>query len=1001
MRSLWRLGRALLWAAGGTAALLAVAAVLVGALSLGWQRARLRDALERWLGERLGAAARIERLEGTLHRDPRARGVQLTDSRGNRLRLERVQLRLDPVQSLRERRLVIKTLDLRGLRLRMQVDADDVDREGRAGPAGRDRGPTDGLPLRIETLSLEAEQIELVDERGSVRGAVELHAADLRPRSGAPWPWPREGRALLEVEQARIGEVDVAHAAAQLEIDGRIVRVRELRARTDRGSVTLGGHVDPGFGPPARAAGLALDGEIRALELDRWLGAPPLGAAVTGPVALRASVPPGGTLREAEGILTLDLSSSAEPGDGREVGVGGREAGARLRLAARYAGGDWRVDSLSLRSELLALQLEGRGSLTGIEHAAVRLSADDLKPLSRAFGSGHALEGAAQLEARVWGPWNALAAELERLQLSSPGLEVSLAAPATLHLVQETLTIDDLRLVSGRQRLALSGGAGPHGFAVLAVRGRNLDVAWLAARLGADLPIGGTLGLDVVLDGPLTAPVPRGSVLWRDVQIRDATADALRVALAARDQLLQAQLTLEARGRVIARADARVPLPVGAEPWSWPALVRDPRTAFQARAKQLEVSLLAPLLPPWLRDPAGRAQLQLEVSGGPAGLSLQGQAQLEAARVRVPALQQTLAPIEAQLRFTRREIEVRRIQVGPDDAAARLRGRLTLDDRAAAALDLQAMLRGFRIAEFPLDGTARISGAMTAPVVRADLRIRPGRYALPEPEDPIWTEIRILELESDDTSSGGSAGAGVLSASDLRASIRVPPKVWIVGRGAELEVEAQLHVDQDPGQAPVYTGELEVVRGLYRLLGRSFDVARGRAWLSGESSLDPALDIAARTRIRDARVTALIGGRLSEPRVQLRSDPPLPESDILSLLAFGRPSDELDQGQAASLESALSEVGGQLVLNQLRGLLGSRLPVDTAELRLDEEGDGARLGVGRYLGDEVFVRYGRVFGSDAQDEVSVEWRLTPRISLESQITSGGAAGADLLFRRDY
>jgi translocation and assembly module TamB len=230
--------------------------------------------------------------------------------------------------------------------------------------------------------------------------------------------------------------------------------------------------------------------------------------------------------------------------------------------------------------------------------------------------------------------------------------------------------------------------------------------------------------------------------------------------------------------------------------------------------------------------------------------------------------------------------------------------------------------------------------------------------------------------------------------------VRVPRHVWITGRGAELELAGGVELDKDPYQPPHYTGELGVVRGIYQLRARTFDVGRGRIVFSGESRLDPTLEIAGRTEIRDTRITARITGRLSEPRVTLSSEPALPQSEILSLLAFGRRSGQLEQGEAAGLTSMLAEAGGQLALDQLRALLGERRPVDTADFRLQERGEGAQLRVGKYVGEDVFVRYGRTFGHSRND-VEVEWRLAPSVSVESQVSSGGSAGADLLWRRDY
>jgi autotransporter translocation and assembly factor TamB len=57
--------------------------------------------------------------------------------------------------------------------------------------------------------------------------------------------------------------------------------------------------------------------------------------------------------------------------------------------------------------------------------------------------------------------------------------------------------------------------------------------------------------------------------------------------------------------------------------------------------------------------------------------------------------------------------------------------------------------------------------------------------------------------------------------------------------------------------------------------------------------------------------------------------------------------------------------------------------------------------VGAYLGSDTYVRAGNTFGSKPEQDVHVEYRLTPYLSVESQLSTSGNAGADLILRLDY
>jgi len=70
---------------------------------------------------------------------------------------------------------------------------------------------------------------------------------------------------------------------------------------------------------------------------------------------------------------------------------------------------------------------------------------------------------------------------------------------------------------------------------------------------------------------------------------------------------------------------------------------------------------------------------------------------------------------------------------------------------------------------------------------------------------------------------------------------------------------------------------------------------------------------------------------------------------------------------------------------------------DTLELEMSGE-KGPTLGVGKYVRDDVFVRYQQTIEGE---DVEVEWQVAPEISVQSEISSDGTGGADVIWSRDY
>ena len=82
--------------------------------------------------------------------------------------------------------------------------------------------------------------------------------------------------------------------------------------------------------------------------------------------------------------------------------------------------------------------------------------------------------------------------------------------------------------------------------------------------------------------------------------------------------------------------------------------------------------------------------------------------------------------------------------------------------------------------------------------------------------------------------------------------------------------------------------------------------------------MDPFLDATATARIRDYDVTARVSGRADQLDVRLSSSPPLPQEDLLALVAFGATRAELERSPAG----VLAEEAGRTIVRDLLGLEG-------------------------------------------------------------------------------
>jgi autotransporter translocation and assembly factor TamB len=164
--------------------------------------------------------------------------------------------------------------------------------------------------------------------------------------------------------------------------------------------------------------------------------------------------------------------------------------------------------------------------------------------------------------------------------------------------------------------------------------------------------------------------------------------------------------------------------------------------------------------------------------------------------------------------------------------------------------------------------------------------------------------------------------------------------------------------------------------------------------------LDPLIDVEAVHRVRDVDILAYLTGHLSNPVLRLSSEPEYEESDVLALLLVGRRADELTQ-PSGDFDTAATKLAAGIVANELSSVLQDYTPVDSVDVRIGEDGVPEEVGVGKYVWQDLFVRYGRTFGIEQKDKIGIEYRIDENWSIESEMVTDRSAGADLVWSVDF
>ncbi|MFZ0631838.1 MAG: translocation/assembly module TamB domain-containing protein [Acidobacteriaceae bacterium] len=208
---------------------------------------------------------------------------------------------------------------------------------------------------------------------------------------------------------------------------------------------------------------------------------------------------------------------------------------------------------------------------------------------------------------------------------------------------------------------------------------------------------------------------------------------------------------------------------------------------------------------------------------------------------------------------------------------------------------------------------------------------------------------------------------------------------------------------------PTVLGRVTVTEGTATFNGEKFELQHGEIYFSNPVRIQPVIDVTATTNVEDYTITISLQGNTSKLTPTFRSEPPLSEQDIFSLLAMGRTQEEqqiysTEQQQAGVNSTADALLGGALnstLSNRIQKLFGG------GSVRIDPtfvSGLGnatARITIEEPISKKATLTYATNVNSTAEQLIQGEWRFTPDISVLAVRDESGVFSLIFRLRRRY
>ena len=199
-----------------------------------------------------------------------------------------------------------------------------------------------------------------------------------------------------------------------------------------------------------------------------------------------------------------------------------------------------------------------------------------------------------------------------------------------------------------------------------------------------------------------------------------------------------------------------------------------------------------------------------------------------------------------------------------------------------------------------------------------------------------------------------------------------------------------------PVKEPIVAGRITATTGTINFRNKRYEIQRATIDLPGSLDADPILNIQAEAEIQGYDVITSITGPLTQPSVNVRSDPALPQADVVSLILTGELATG-DTGASALAQSGLGTAASLLTeslisaparraTDKLFGL--NRFEIDPLIAGRGGQSPTARLTVGRQINRNLSITYSTNVTGNQNQVLAVEYRVSNRISFVAQYEQG-------------
>jgi translocation and assembly module TamB len=379
----------------------------------------------------------------------------------------------------------------------------------------------------------------------------------------------------------------------------------------------------------------------------------------------------------------------------------------------------------------------------------------------------------------------------------------------------------------------------------------------------------------------------------------------------------------------------------------------------------------------------GTTTFQVEAHGPLKNPDLKGRIDFQNGSLSLEDIPNGLSQLHGTLEFNQNRLEVRSLTAMSGGGLLSVAGFLAYERGIYA--DLSVTGKGIRIRYPPgvsslADATLRLQGSQNNLLLGGDVLIT--RFSVSPDLD---VAALAAQANSVQTIAPPDAPSNHIH---LDVHVTSSPQLNFQNAYAKLAGNVDLRL-RGTVASPSLLGRVSITEGNALIAGTRYELQRGDIFFSNPVRIEPSIDLSATARVEDYDITLGLHGTLQNPSITWRSDPPLPEADVVALLALGRTENQqrlYTQQQEQALANPTTDV---LLAGALNATVSSRVQklFGAGSVKLDPNYLGAlgnstsRIIVEEQLSRYVTLTYATNVNTTSQQLIQAEVAINRHVSL--------------------